>query len=446
MAYPTISYNSSTGSNTDPFDCVASSVSTSQTASGTGAGTTITFSAAVDLSACADDDTDFIWVNTASGDRHLFQITAFTGGLSTCTAVTVAESIDATFSAAAWHVNGTRLDFDQDTSNTDFNDLGVGWTVELNGSFTQTAEPSLGAYHSGAAVTDDVIKIVAASSASSRPTLDVQANVNLVKISNHVNVVVRGIELTCSTGGGTQSYINVSLGGLTLIDTVVTAPGGSANQLMRVEFGDRAVRLFDCYLSGGSQYIFNASNLTFPVHVANCWFDGADTYGSVSAVYVGADSLFLTNTLVTKATGDGVQVAPLPSWTGSDNQTTLYNVTVADCAGDGFSATDAENSDSSPRAAFNLVNCLFANNGAYGVSTDRAGGGIDPARGYIDYNCVFNNTSGGYSETGVAGPNDITITADPFTDVANDDFTLNNTANAGAVLRDAALYDLPDGT
>ena len=117
MAYPIVKYNSSTGSNTAPSDAVA----TGTNASGTGAGTTITLNGTFDCTAAADDDSDFIWCATTSGQRHLFQITSFTGGKATATAVVVAEAIGATtFSGATWHINGSRLSLESDSSNEDY--------------------------------------------------------------------------------------------------------------------------------------------------------------------------------------------------------------------------------------------------------------------------------------------------------------------------------------
>ena len=109
MAFPIVKYNSSTGSNTAPSDAVASGTN----ATGTAAATSIALGGTYDVRAAADDDSDFIWCFTTSGQRHLFQITAFAPSRSAATSVTVTEAIGATFGdeegGVAWHINGTRL-------------------------------------------------------------------------------------------------------------------------------------------------------------------------------------------------------------------------------------------------------------------------------------------------------------------------------------------------
>ena len=144
MAYPVVDYNSSTGSNTNPSDCVASSVGTSVTASGvTTSATTITFEfgdselTSLDLSACADDGSDYIWCSTVTNDRHMFAISAFSPRKGACTSITLdhAEGIEANFTGASWHINGTRQSFTHEIEHEDPQDWQRGWTVRLNGTF-----------------------------------------------------------------------------------------------------------------------------------------------------------------------------------------------------------------------------------------------------------------------------------------------------------------------
>ena len=174
MAYPTISYNSSTGSNTAPSDAVETSAATSVTAYATGGTTTITFDftsaevESLDLSACADDDTDYLWCATGSGDRHLFQITAFSPSKGACTSVTVTESVDTTFTGQAWHVNGTRQ-----TIHDDAPDWMRGWTAEIDGTFEGSGTNFQPTHNDTAtpAVDDLPFTLRASSSASSRPAI-----------------------------------------------------------------------------------------------------------------------------------------------------------------------------------------------------------------------------------------------------------------------------------
>ena len=59
----------------------------------------------------------------------------------------------------------------------------------------------------------------------------------------------------------------------------------------------------------------------------------------------------------------------------------------------------------------------------------------------MDYNGCGGGGTGDYNNV-PAGANDVVLTVDPFTDVSTNDFSLNNTAGGGAVLRSAG-YQLP---
>ncbi len=77
-----------------------------------------------------------------------------------------------------------------------------------------------------------------------------------------------------------------------------------------------------------------------------------------------------------------------------------------------------------------ILNCLFINNGGYGIECDTSF-----LLGFEDFNAFYNNTSGEVLNVPQRGSNDVTLTGDPFTDAANQDWSLNNTAGAGAACR-----------
>lgn len=439
-----VKYNSSTGSNTNPSDCVASSVGTSVTASGTGNGTTITFSAAVDLSGAADDDSDFIWCATNGAQKHLFQITAFSPSKGACTSITVGESISSDFSGAAWHINGTRQSLEADVQRCDVEDMARGFTFEFDGDFVVSnrwMRIGNGIDYVASQVDDPPMILRASPNATSRPTIDVQLNRGLIYVGADYQVRVSGLKLTCSTGGGANSLINIRNGSFVMDDCVVTAPGGTAASLTDFT-GGISVAFHNCYFKGGSTYVFDDDAANY-VTISNCVFDCADTYGTTAAVRLNATNCnILLDTLILESAGVGVLLDATHN-TGRQTMWVCKNVTAVDCAGDGFQLSGTPNATSNPCWSVNIVNCLSANNGGYGFNLDDTH--LHSEQGYQDYNCAFNNTSGGFNGY-EAGANDITITADPFTDAANDDYTLNADPNGGALLQNAALHQLPDGT
>lgn len=93
-----------------------------------------------------------------------------------------------------------------------------------------------------------------------------------------------------------------------------------------------------------------------------------------------------------------------------------------------------------------LINNILVNNAGYGISLSSTSVTVP----YQDGNAFYNNTSGNKQNVtirasqGSANPpylpvNDVTLTGDPFTNAAGGDFSLNNTAGAGASLRNSGL-------
>ena len=443
MAKPTVSYNSSTGSDTSPSDCIASSVTSSSTASGTASGTTITFSGSVDLTGVADDDTDYIWCETLTGDRHLFQITAFSPSIGACRNLTVTEPIDATFSGKAWHVNGTRASLTSDGSYPDTKGADAGYIFELDGTFTYGDHLDV-AVNRSIAVTnaDPPIIIRAASGASSRPELQQTANDRILGTWSDIRVDVIGIKFsTSATATGTRGYVVAQQNDstLALYDCVIDTTAGTHTTQAAIvaSSGLRSLILVDCHIKGGTTYVVEADNNAH-CYMHNCVIDGAGTHGTTAAVHAN-QYLHMSNCLVHDGAGAGVEI----ELHNTNDSWTFINNTVADCSGDGLQLTGTDTNTDSIAGCI-IVSNLMVDNGGYGFDMPTSSGIDYEGASVIDHNCLYNNTSGGYNGV-TAGSNDVTITADPFVDAANDNYALNTNAAGGALLRDAALHALPDG-
>jgi hypothetical protein len=82
------------------------------------------------------------------------------------------------------------------------------------------------------------------------------------------------------------------------------------------------------------------------------------------------------------------------------------------------------------------MNCLFVNNGAYGINLTAPAGSV----ALVSTNGFFGN--GTAQTTGVTSPiavNAITLTANPFADAPNGDFDLNAVLGGGATCKNAGL-------
>ena len=117
----------------------------------------------------------------------------------------------------------------------------------------------------------------------------------------------------------------------------------------------------------------------------------------------------------------------------------IYHCIAYGQSGDGFEMS------SNARSA-SAVNCIAEGCGGYGFdaeSNQNAVGAILDCAGY-------NNTSGNVNNSTKVGIylNFQALTGSPFVDAATDDFRLNNTASAGAGLRNAAtpVYGISDET
>ena len=86
-----------------------------------------------------------------------------------------------------------------------------------------------------------------------------------------------------------------------------------------------------------------------------------------------------------------------------------------------------------------LTGCIFAGNARYGIESDTTNYATVPALA-LKYrqNAFYNNTLGARFQV-PAGATDVTLTADPFVDAANDDFALNFNVGGGLDVRSFAL-------
>jgi hypothetical protein len=86
-----------------------------------------------------------------------------------------------------------------------------------------------------------------------------------------------------------------------------------------------------------------------------------------------------------------------------------------------------------------IINCILYGNGGYGIA-GMAAGGYGSREGIfvelIRNNALGNNTSGNYQGgSGFKASSSVDLSADPFTNAAGGDFSLNNTAGGGAACR-----------
>jgi hypothetical protein len=157
-----------------------------------------------------------------------------------------------------------------------------------------------------------------------------------------------------------------------------------------------------------------ASNCTtgFTGGSLKCWADGCGTGFNIA-------TLCAQECLATDCTGDG--------FSASVSGTKFFRCTSDGNGGDGFDVAQG----------CSLTECLATNNTGFGINGATSG---------FLFNCAsYNNTAGRTDLTSRYDWEPITLSVDPYTNAAADDYSLNNTAGGGADLR-AAGIDPPGQT
>jgi hypothetical protein len=92
-----------------------------------------------------------------------------------------------------------------------------------------------------------------------------------------------------------------------------------------------------------------------------------------------------------------------------------------------------------------LTDCIVANCSGYAYALDHVNRSALLTR-CADYNCTSGRTEAVPLGVMIDDIDPIRLTADPFVDVANYDFSLNNAPGGGAMCRNSAGIWLPGGT
>ena len=434
MAFPIVQYDASSGSGTAPTGADGSGTN------GDISSTTLTLNETVDFTGVADDDSDYLWYDGTSGDRHLFRVTAFNPSVAACTTITVQETAT-TRTGNNWAVNGVRQTWDNDTGQPDPEDWGHGWTIR----FEAGTYVGVGAFRPGfdtgiGTGVEPILTVEAEPGAASRPVIDIQANAGLFFNDSSSPVSsVKGLKFESTTGGGSLTLFQMNGSGQ-IFDCVIDATGGSATRAIDLA-NVGAVSIVGCHISGGTQYGIISNTFRGGTSIWNCTIDGAaGSDHSVAGIDVDAlqGGISITDCFIFDASGDGITIEA----SGSQANVRITGNTIVDCGGDGISTYGSASGEDLTGI---IMNNLICYNGAFGM--DAPAGSSDVSGWLVDYNALFTNTSGNYNGDWSAGTNDVTVTADPFTNRASDDYTLNSTAGGGAAVKQAAFpTGVPDGT
>jgi len=416
----TLTYAASGGSDTAASGAGPTTAITGSSATN-GAGNVVNLNGSPDLSGVAVNDV--IWVNSATTNRHLSRITAVDDGADT---VTTEDLLVLT--GESWAIGGERQTLENDTGNRDWLDYKSGWTIQFDaGVYNITAELIPGEMGDD---TDGFLTLKQLSGAATVPEIahdtTSERAVNLTAATCRVNLIGLNISNATTWSGGSIIRTASGNGIINIINCDVEGKAASGTAPAIIGAAADVVNLLGNYVHGqighGAE-IPSGSRQTGLIQ--GNWFDGGDGIGIRIQATGSFTSQDVIRNIVSNFTGDGIEIDN----SGDTSMSNVLNNTIYNCT-DGISILDPMTN-----AAVNARNNLLVNNSGYGIT---AVSGATALHTFEDYNAFYNNTSGEV-ENITQGANDITLTADPFTDAGSDDFTLNNTAGGGALCKAAAF-------
>ncbi len=208
---------------------------------------------------------------------------------------------------------------------------------------------------------------------------------------------------------------------------------------------DSSVEIVDCISDGPAQLLFSSTSFR-PSFIIN-----SEATNGAQAVKVGGGNVFVIGSyfhdnsaaaiestssdqaLVTAYVAQSIIVGNATGIIGTANSTVaVVNSIIANHSGNGITVTSPIN--------VTLINSIIYGNGGYGVSCSAA-----PNVHAQLYTAFGSNTSGNRQNL-PTDSSDITLTADPFTNSAGEDYSLNSTAGGGALLKNLGFPGVFQGS
>lgn len=413
-----IVFNATSGS-----DTAASGLGPATALTGSGA-TTDGTAVVTGISTTGASAGDLLWVQSASGRQ--FSIIA---SVDSSTQVTC----DDTFAAGlgqTWAIGGKRATWDNsDSRNLFVSDAKAGFIIETETNQSLTSSIT----YSTEGRNDTGFIHVRGASAVSHPVIDLNVTSGHFQGASNVsmNWSFTNLQFTNSAASTTSSCIAISFrdGGRYLITNCIF--GDQTNTLyagISVYSGGSAQFLVvDCefkYLARGA-YGTSSPTKSRDATYINCTSHHNGNFGFNT---VALDSLI--NCIAHDNTGPGFL---LEQHASNVEGCSMVNCVAYNNTGDGLEIE-------ANHGAASVTNCIFVNNGGYGIEKLTTSSDITLTYNYFNNNAFYNNTSGEVSSNITAGPDGhITLTADPFTDAAAADFSINSDAGGGSTLRSTAI-------
>ena len=345
---------------------------------------------------------DLLWVQTASGRQFSIIASVDSGTQVTC---------DDTFvlgSSQTWAIGGKRATWDNSDSRQVFFDTSTDWYIATETDQTLTSALVFSVDNTRCGSDDLTTQRVITQTGSSHVFTNnsgVESHLYGLKLqhSNATKTSAYGVYMTFA--GRVNAYF-CTFGDQTnyLLDGIYRNSGGSVTEF------------YQCLIQYCSGYGVNNPAGSSGLFARSSVFSNNGNSG----VRLGRNSLGqveVFNSLFVDNGGDGLEI------TGGGGGVEIEQCVFANNTGDGVDVDHVEI----------CSNSIFYGNGGYAINNT-----FDLYPSYSPGN-AFGNTGTGDVATGTPTFGDITLTADPFTDAASGDYTINETSGGGAALRAAAV-------
>lgn len=253
-------------------------------------------------------------------------------------------------------------------------------------------------------------------------TIRAANNLNILTINNNTSsLVVRNFILDCN-GFATCGGLTLNGAGSEGQNIQVLRPSGAQSGIYFSLQGGCSM----CSVSGGTGLTGGtaAINMASPSGGTVCLYCVAS--GNTGGPGFSFQNTAICDRCISTGNAVGFQIV-----NASEQQVTLLNGVAWNNAGDGIKYTA---SSSVNNRGLQIIGILLVSNGGYGF--DRTDAAFKSGDSVIDYNAYYGNASGDRYNVYVA-PHDVTLTADPFTNAAIGDFSLNSLTGGGAAAKGA---------
>ena len=367
---------------------------------------------------------DLLWVQTASGRQFSIIASVDSGTQVTC---------DDTFvlgSGQTWAIGGKRATWDNSDSRLLFTaNAKAGFIIETETDQTLTSSIT---YSTNGNNSSGFIHIRGASTATHPVILQTASSGHFQGVNN-------------VSAGWSFTNLKFTNSGTTTSNTVaISFRSDNRHIVTNCIFGDATNTLYGAlsiYTGGGAHFVVADCEFQYLVRgpysntgiaaTRDATYTNCISHDNGDFGFNVCSGESLINCIAYDNTGPGFLLESVSSTTAGS---ALANCIAYNNTGDGIQIESIHGSTT-------IKNCILVSNGGYGIEKDTASADVTLTYNYFDNNAFYGNTSGEVSANiTTLGPNGhTTLTADPFTNAASGDFTINETSGGGADLRTTAV-------